>query len=251
MWRRGWDSNPRSPCDDTRSPGVPDRPLQHLSQGQRRGWDSNPRSRKARPLFESGSINHSDTSPSLRLYTCPMPKAMCRGIRKAQWTTAGMCTRGLMRMVGNMGNWRGTAEPSGIQATLGSVSRHWVIGQGAGLRHRFSRPANLVLCFSNRPASLVAPETNFLRPVHLTLPSPYIIMVTSSPTASQYSVVAVTLQPGFIVSKIPGAQSFLHYASGLVVGQAFALPQESRSAASITCDGCDRIPLMSLNGGFK
>jgi hypothetical protein len=30
-WRRGWDSNPRSPYGDTRSPGVPDRPLQHLS----------------------------------------------------------------------------------------------------------------------------------------------------------------------------------------------------------------------------
>jgi hypothetical protein len=30
-WRRGWDSNPRSPFGDTRSPGVPVRPLQHLS----------------------------------------------------------------------------------------------------------------------------------------------------------------------------------------------------------------------------
>ena len=35
---------------------------------KRRGWDSNPRSLKARPLFESGTINHSDTSPSFRLY---------------------------------------------------------------------------------------------------------------------------------------------------------------------------------------
>jgi hypothetical protein len=29
--------------DDTRSPGAPDRPLQHLSLQWRRGWDSNPR----------------------------------------------------------------------------------------------------------------------------------------------------------------------------------------------------------------
>ena len=28
---------------DTRSPGAPDRPLQHLSWVWRRGWDSNPR----------------------------------------------------------------------------------------------------------------------------------------------------------------------------------------------------------------
>ncbi len=30
-WRRGWDSNPRTTCAVTRSPGAPDRPLQHLS----------------------------------------------------------------------------------------------------------------------------------------------------------------------------------------------------------------------------
>src|SRR5579883_2088333 len=30
-WRRGWDSNPRSPCGDTRFRGEPDRPLWHLS----------------------------------------------------------------------------------------------------------------------------------------------------------------------------------------------------------------------------
>lgn len=34
-----------------------------LVQKKRRGWDSNPRSLKARPLFESGTMNHSDTSP--------------------------------------------------------------------------------------------------------------------------------------------------------------------------------------------
>ena len=30
-WRRGWDSNPRSPFEDTRFRGEPDRPLWHLS----------------------------------------------------------------------------------------------------------------------------------------------------------------------------------------------------------------------------
>ena len=30
-WRRGWDSNPRETCAPIRFPGVPDRPLQHLS----------------------------------------------------------------------------------------------------------------------------------------------------------------------------------------------------------------------------
>ena len=32
---------------------------------RRRGWDSNPRWLITRPLFESGTINHSDTSPSI------------------------------------------------------------------------------------------------------------------------------------------------------------------------------------------
>ena len=31
---------------------------------RRRGWDSNPRWLITRPLFESGTINHSDTSPT-------------------------------------------------------------------------------------------------------------------------------------------------------------------------------------------
>src|SRR6185295_2724265 len=30
-WRRGWESNPRSLCGDTRFRGEPDRPLWHLS----------------------------------------------------------------------------------------------------------------------------------------------------------------------------------------------------------------------------
>ena len=49
----------------TRSPGVPVRPLQHLS---RRG-EGGIRTHEAfsLPLFESGSMNHSDTSPSFKL----------------------------------------------------------------------------------------------------------------------------------------------------------------------------------------
>ena len=31
-WRSGWDSNPREPCDSTRFPDVPVRPLQHRSR---------------------------------------------------------------------------------------------------------------------------------------------------------------------------------------------------------------------------
>ncbi len=53
---------------DTRSPGAPVRPLQHLSVLWRRGWDSNPRGLRP-PLFESGTINHSDTSPKLDNYS--------------------------------------------------------------------------------------------------------------------------------------------------------------------------------------
>ncbi len=34
-WRRGWDLNPRQPCDCTRFPGVPLRPLGHLSQSSK------------------------------------------------------------------------------------------------------------------------------------------------------------------------------------------------------------------------
>ena len=94
-WRRGWDSNPRSPHGDTRSPGVPVRPLQHLSAtdnivsrnaedttyaasrhqfwvvcvcflsqlAERVGFE--PTLGNPRPLFESGTMNHSVTSPSL------------------------------------------------------------------------------------------------------------------------------------------------------------------------------------------
>ncbi len=47
---------------DTRSPGVPVRPLQHLST-ERVGFDPTLQY-KRRPLFESGTINHSVTSPS-------------------------------------------------------------------------------------------------------------------------------------------------------------------------------------------
>src|ERR671911_521755 len=34
----------------------------------RRGWDSNPRRLITSPLFESGTFNHSDTSPTWEVY---------------------------------------------------------------------------------------------------------------------------------------------------------------------------------------
>ena len=60
--------------------GFPLRALQarligHSSTSPRRGWDSNPRSQIGTPLFESGSLNHSDTSPSFKLY----PKTYHKG----------------------------------------------------------------------------------------------------------------------------------------------------------------------------
>ena len=41
------------------------------SQTERRGRDSNPRCQKGTPVFETGSISRSDTSPGLCFYTTP------------------------------------------------------------------------------------------------------------------------------------------------------------------------------------
>src|SRR5215213_7500928 len=38
------------------------------SPSRRRGWDSNPRRLITSPLFESGTFNHSDTSPTREVY---------------------------------------------------------------------------------------------------------------------------------------------------------------------------------------
>ena len=35
----------------------------------RRGWDSNPRCCEASPVFKTGSLNHSDTSPQCYYYS--------------------------------------------------------------------------------------------------------------------------------------------------------------------------------------
>ncbi len=45
IWRRGWDSNPRTACTVNGFRDRPVRPLRHLSWWSfwRRGWDSNPR----------------------------------------------------------------------------------------------------------------------------------------------------------------------------------------------------------------
>ena len=55
----------------TRSPGVPDRPLQHLSiiyPAERVGFEPTLRYNR-RPLFESGTISLSDTSPRIKILT--------------------------------------------------------------------------------------------------------------------------------------------------------------------------------------
>src|SRR5215213_3925083 len=43
------------------------------SPRRRRGWDSNPRRLITSPLFESGTFNHSDTSPTHEVYQCGIP----------------------------------------------------------------------------------------------------------------------------------------------------------------------------------
>src|SRR5439155_25108569 len=72
--RRRWDLNPRGPCEPTRSPGAPIRPLSHSSGGRfygrgsptwRRGWDLNPRDPfRGLALFENARFGHSRTSPA-------------------------------------------------------------------------------------------------------------------------------------------------------------------------------------------
>ena len=84
VWRRGRDSNPRYRCRHTRFPGVPIKPLSHLSAvipvchtlplsrqtpGREQGWVAEragfePAVRCRTPLFESGALSHSATSPT-------------------------------------------------------------------------------------------------------------------------------------------------------------------------------------------
>ena len=72
IWRRKRDLNPRDPFEPySLSRGAPS-PLGYFSNvGEcdirefcwRRGWDSNPRCIAASPVFKTGSLNRSDTSP--------------------------------------------------------------------------------------------------------------------------------------------------------------------------------------------
>ena len=87
VWRRGRDSNPRYRCRHTRFPGVPIKPLSHLSAeipdaihyrpcrnttrckkrkrvAERAGFE--PAVRCRTPLFESGALSHSATSPTAK-----------------------------------------------------------------------------------------------------------------------------------------------------------------------------------------
>ena len=72
FWRRKRDLNPRDPFEPySLSRGAPS-PLGYFSSNGecdirgicwRRGWDSNPRCIAASPVFKTGSLNRSDTSP--------------------------------------------------------------------------------------------------------------------------------------------------------------------------------------------
>src|SRR5215208_4609117 len=57
----------------------------------RRGWDSNPRWLITTPLFESGTFNHSDTSPTCEVYQrCPaIRRQNCPGDSKTARRSPG------------------------------------------------------------------------------------------------------------------------------------------------------------------
>ena len=70
--RRKRDLNPRAATNDLLpfqgSPfshlgTSPSKSLQVIHYSKRRRWDSNPRSLSESPVFKTGSLNHSDTSP--------------------------------------------------------------------------------------------------------------------------------------------------------------------------------------------
>src|SRR5215218_1416174 len=50
----------------------------------RRGWDSNPRWLITTPLFESGTFNHSDTSPTCEVYQRGFPRRDRHGGRNSK-----------------------------------------------------------------------------------------------------------------------------------------------------------------------
>ena len=68
--RRGWDSNPRYPCEYNSLAGSPIRPLSHLSRlrtpgaavAEREGFE--PPEHDGSTVFKTASFDHSDTSPS-------------------------------------------------------------------------------------------------------------------------------------------------------------------------------------------
>ncbi len=86
-WRKGRDSNPRSVLPDTRFPGARTRPTMRPFQEsgsvevarRRRGRDSNPRWLNTTLLFESSTLNRSDTSPRRIV---PKPECPCQGNRE-------------------------------------------------------------------------------------------------------------------------------------------------------------------------
>ena len=96
--RRGGEGGIRTlePVKVTRFPGEPDQPLQHLSAGKRGrlfgfgmvrddrgGGEGGIRTLGAQhpPLFENGTINHSDTSPSRVYHASRLEKACSAGQR--------------------------------------------------------------------------------------------------------------------------------------------------------------------------
>ncbi len=69
FWRRRRDLNPRAGYPTYALSRGASSPLEYFCMVTnkiffwRRGWDSNPRSLAGSPVFKTGSLNHSDTSP--------------------------------------------------------------------------------------------------------------------------------------------------------------------------------------------
>jgi hypothetical protein len=74
-WRREWDSNPRSPCDDTRFPGAPNRPLWHLSIKVRTGADGTQTWTAPYRSGEGGIRTHDEVAPILVFETSALSRS--------------------------------------------------------------------------------------------------------------------------------------------------------------------------------
>ena len=74
-WRREWDSNPRSPCDDTRFPVAPNRPLWHLSVKVRTGAHGTLTCTAPQQSGEGGIRTHDEVAPILVFETSALSRS--------------------------------------------------------------------------------------------------------------------------------------------------------------------------------